>query len=518
MKLSGAVSRIQTESAGVTEGGRRSFQSIQDCFVWIIYVLALTVSVSIWFSAIRAPLWLDETISFWQINTGFSRIASRGGLSFPAYSYILWLATRVLGTSEIALRIPSILAMLGAVYLLYRSARELFDREMAIIVAIVFCLHPIVIFASIDVRPYAFGALAINAAIYALVGMRRNDSSWLAVLFGFWAACIVYFHFLWVVVLPALAIGFFAVKTGDRKALWRQTGVAIAAFALAFLPVVPGLEYMFRTSGTHVFSEAPDWRTLIMTLAPQPLTLRVGVLTVLAIVAMWRITMRGPLESWRIVLCISLALVPLLTLFAVSVGTPIHIFLDRYRLAAVPGIALCWGLVASKINSRALRLLFCVAIVVTSIFQYIVSPSFGHHRRTWKYALEVVEKNASPDNAPVLMCSDLPEADYIAMPVSSVKDSTYFAPLTYYKLSVPVVPLPRALNDEAKRVTSQFLEEATLRQERFLAIAFQPSYQTLDWIADTAAPTYNVRTLGIFEGVKVLEFTPRAQADFKPQP
>jgi hypothetical protein len=78
--------------------------------------------------------------------------------------------------------------------------------------------------------------------------------------------------------------------------------------------------------------------------------------------------------------------------------------------------------------------------------------------------------------------------------------------------------LPRALNDEAKRGTSQFLQEATLRQERFLAIAFQPSYQTLDWIADTAAPTYNVRTLGIFEGVKVLEFTPRAQADFKPQP
>jgi hypothetical protein len=95
------------------------------------------------------------------------------------------------------------------------------------------------------------------------------------------------------------------------------------------------------------------------------------------------------------------------------------------------------------------------------------------------------------------MCSDLPEADHVAMPMGSAKDSGHFAPLTYYKLSVPVVPLPRALNDEAERVASQFLEEATQRLERFLAIPFKPSYKTLDWIADKAARTHNVRTLGV---------------------
>ena len=52
--------------------------------------------------------------------------------------------------------------MLGAVYLLYRSARELFDWDVAVIAAVVFCLHPIVNSESIDVRPYAFAALAIT--------------------------------------------------------------------------------------------------------------------------------------------------------------------------------------------------------------------------------------------------------------------------------------------------------------------------------------------------------------------
>ena len=109
----------------------------------------------------------------------------------PTYSCLLWLWTKVMGMGEIMLRISSVLPMLGAVYLLYRAARELFERDVALIAAIVFCLHPIIIFAAIDVRPYAFAALAINASILALVHLRHNNSNWLAALFGLSAACIV---------------------------------------------------------------------------------------------------------------------------------------------------------------------------------------------------------------------------------------------------------------------------------------------------------------------------------------
>ena len=126
----------------------------------------------------------------------------------------------------------------GAVYLLYRAARELFGREVALLTAIVFCLHPIIIFASIDIRPYAFAALAINASILALVCLRHNNSNWLAALFGLSAACIVQFQLLFAVILPALlVICFIVLKIGDRKTLWRQLGVALPVFAVAFLPV-----------------------------------------------------------------------------------------------------------------------------------------------------------------------------------------------------------------------------------------------------------------------------------------
>jgi hypothetical protein len=198
----------------------------------------------------------------------------------------------------------------------------------------------------------------------------------------------------------------------------------------------------------------------------------------------------------------------------VSVETPIHVFVSRYRLVAIPGIALSWAWLVSRIDSRALRSLFCVALVASVAYSYFTSPAARKHDYTWKYALELAEKNASTDKAPVLICSDFPEADVVPMPVgAAVKDSGLFAPLTYYKLSVPVVGLPRALNAEAIGIVSSFLQEPERRRERFLALGSVASYETLHSIESSAARTHNERLLGTFEGVAVLEFTPRAQSD-----
>jgi hypothetical protein len=143
---------------------------------------------------------------------------------------------------------------------------------------------------------------------------------------------------------------------------------------------------------------------------------------------------------------------------------------------------------------------------------HLTTPLLRQHQYSWKYALELVEKNASADDAPVLICSDIPESDHMAMPVgSAVMESGILPPLSYYQLSVPVTPLPRALNDEAMRDGSRFLQQAAQRHQRFLAMAFVKSYETLDWLRNQAGGTYNVRELGAFDGVKVLEFAPRGE-------
>ena len=185
--------------------------------LYALYGLALALSISVWFIAIRTPLWLDETISLFVIKGGFSEILTRQGWpGVPAYPVLLWLWTKALGTAELTLRMSSVLAMLGAAYLLYLSAKELFDWDVAVIAAVLFCLHPVVYVESIDVRPYPFAALAITWSIFILVRLRHNNSNWLAAVFGFSAACIVYFQFLFVVILPALLISLVALKEIGR--------------------------------------------------------------------------------------------------------------------------------------------------------------------------------------------------------------------------------------------------------------------------------------------------------------
>ncbi len=474
-----------------------------DKLAW--FLLALAVAISTWFLAIRSPLWLDETVSMFLIRGGFSGILSRQVWpDSPAYSCLLWLWTKVMGTGELLLRVSSVLPMLAAVYLLYRAARELFDRDVAIITAIVFCLHPIVVFAAIDIRPYACAVLALNAAILALVHLRHNSSNWLAALFGLLSACAVDFQLLFGAILPALLICFVILKMGDRKTLWRQLAVSLAVFTLAFLPSVPRLQYMAHTSATHVFSEAPSLMQLVSTLTLRALAI---VLVVFLLVAARKHLLRTEDRS-TVLLCSSLALVPLVILYGLSVGTSIHVFVPRYRLVAVPGIALCWGLLVNRIDSRSLRLWFCTALVAVSAIVAFTSRSSWRHQYSWKHALELAQQNASTDDATVLICSDLPEADYMRMPAGpAIEESGILPSLSYYKLSVPVVALPRSLNDEARRVGSQWIEQSA--QRRFLALAFLQSYGTLDWLAKTAAPTHNVRELGTFDGVKVLEFLPR---------
>ncbi len=485
-------------------------QSRPDVALYAMYTLALGVSISVWFLAIRAPLWLDETISLFIIKKGFWEIPSRQGWpGVPAYPYLLWLWVKVMGTGELALKMSSVSTMLCAAYFLYRAARDLFAWDTALIAAAIFCLHPIVVAQAIDVRPYAFATLAICAAIFVLVQLRHSGSVWLAALFAFLAASIVYFQFLFAVILPALALCFFTRRIADRRAFRRQILVALVVFAVAFLPVLPGMRYMFHSSGMHVFDDAPTVADLLRVLGEKRQLVVFAVVALMAGAAR-KLNLRRPGDRWPSVLCLSLALVPILILYTVSTETSIHIFVSRYRLVAVPGVALCWTLAVSRIDSRALRSLFCVAFVAVTAYQYFHSPTASQHNYSWKYALEVAQRNASADNATVLICSDLPEADHTPLPTgAAVKDSALFAPITYYQLSVPVVPLPRALNDEAMRTGSQWLQEASTRHERFLALAYEASEDTLDWLQDQAAGKFDTHSLGTFDKVEVREFVPK---------
>jgi mannosyltransferase len=461
----------------------------------------LVAAVFVWMMNLRTPLWLDETVSYFQISHGFGSIWARRGGTIPFYGYLLCLSGKILGTSEIALRIPSILAMSAALFVLFRIAREFFDINVSLLITLVFAVHPIVVFESIDARPYAFGALAINTAILSLVRWVRTRQTRYAVLFGVLGGLVIYFHYLFCVILPAFALILLAAQPKWPRFRAQLTKAAVVFFAM-MVPVVSGFLYLAKTSTSHVWSRSPEFGELLGILNSNGTLLCFGFVALIA-AALHKFKDPESEPELTGVVCVMLAFIPLALLFGVSRATPIHIFIPRYCLVAIPGVALCWGLLLSRINSRLLQIAFAVGVLASAINIQVSNPGHGY---SWKGAISAANVITASDHAPVLMCSDLPESDSRPMPADPF-DSDIFSPLSYYKVNSPVVPLPRALNPQARAQVQDFL--ASNPHRRFVALAFGPSWPTLRWITDATSASYTVREIGVFDGVAVLEFTPR---------
>ncbi len=484
-----------------------------DAWLAAAYGLALLVCLSVWFLAVRAPLWTDETLSYWQIAGGFKQIWARSirGNSFAAYAYILWLTETLFGSRELVLRIPSILAMLAAVYVFYWCARELFTWDVSLIATMFFILPRGIAFAAIDVRPYPFALLVTNLTILLFLRWMKTRSIKYAAFFGFAAAGIFYFHYLFASILAALAVYYLLTRYSSLFADLRQIGVALGCFAIFMLPVLPRLKYIYQTRTTHSFADAPQWTSVLQVLNPGT-----GQLLVLAGVILFAAVARHLMPPHRetlgnLLLCASLTMVPVLCLYAISVTTAVHVFIPRYLLVAVPGIALCWGCLCSLIDSRALRSFFCFMFVALCAFQAYTSPLSRRHEESWKESLAFADANAAEDHAPLLMCSPLVEADFLPMPAVA-SDSVLYAPLSYYKVRAQVVPLPRTLNDEAERQVKHFLLKASQQNSRFLVLAPWPSLRIVDFLAYSSQGTHSPRVLGNFDDIWVVEFIPYSDA------
>ncbi|HUA15316.1 MAG TPA: glycosyltransferase family 39 protein [Verrucomicrobiae bacterium] len=475
----------------------------------VVYPLALGAAIALWLVAVRAPFWVDETLAYWQVSGGFAKIWSRSAQmpSSLAFLYLLWLEKSLLGSREILLRLPSIAAMLAAVFFLFRAARELFSREVAFLAAILFSLHVDVLFAAIDVRPYAYALLAATVAIFAFARWIARHEIRYAVLFGAAAAGVIHFHYLFGSILLAFPIYYLMVRRNSIRADLPQIGAALAAFGVVALPLLPRFVALFSARQLHTFAGKPDNFFILRTLVPfKMLVTFVAVAFLAACVRKLRLPDRASLR--RLLFCLLLMFVPIAILYGISSATRTHVFIPRYCLAAVPGAMLTWGYLASRIDSRRLRQLFCIGLVTYAAISLFRYPNHASHEISFKPAFDFVNASVAQDGAPVLVCSAFIESDYEPLPTGLDAENALVSQLTYYRVNAPVALLPISLNDQALQAGRDQVLRAAQQRQRFLALGGPASYPTLRWLANYASVAFAVREVGDFNQVVVLEFVP----------
>lgn len=122
-------------------------------------------------------LWLDEGLSYWIANRpldGLLDYLARRD-THPPLHYLVLQAMIALGGSEWLLRLPSALAGIGAIALLYALGKEVFDARTGLLAAFILAVSPLHLWHAQEARMYALVAtLALAATLCAARALRTG--------------------------------------------------------------------------------------------------------------------------------------------------------------------------------------------------------------------------------------------------------------------------------------------------------------------------------------------------------
>lgn len=225
---------------------------------WALLALATLIALALrLFRLDRQPLWIDEIASL-----GNARAFATGGLEgiaqidqvAPLHSIILWLATTLGGDGEVSLRLPSAIAGVAIVPLVYLlTLRLLRSPWTAGIAAMLVAISPFAIWYAQEARMYVFVMLCTLIVAMLSWPLRRRPLRWHELLaITLISACGYGMHHY--MILMTGAFGLFLIVEG--LALKSRTWAWLGTQALAFFVCLAWL-YLTRDRLASAGSEKP---------------------------------------------------------------------------------------------------------------------------------------------------------------------------------------------------------------------------------------------------------------------
>lgn len=463
----------------------------------------------LWFLQLSSSFWLDETVTAWVVQHGFRETLHRAvnfQPMFPTYYVIAWLAKSLGGLHEWVLRIPSMLAMGGATFVVARLGRRLFDAEAGILAAIVFATSVQGSYIATDARPYALGILSLVVANLLLIRWLDTGNIRAAAGYVIAAAGVIYVHYL---------LGF-ALVAHLVYALRRRRAVgfpALVAAGLAFLALlIPMLPWFLDTFRRRADLSLGLGGVGEVATAVAPAAMAAGLL-IGALVAGRGLRIEAPsLRTTRddVVFLAIWALCPPVLLLAVSHATGVGVFTPRYASSALPAISLLAGAAIRMVGPMKARRAIVAAVVAVSV---VVARPSAHtddsgFLQDWRGALAALETTVTDRSTPVVMQSGLIEAQQVALFRDPTWVSYLLAPASVYGIDGQLVPAPYGLSTSERAYLEGVTERALLPTNRFFFVGRITDLSMERWLEGRLEPAgFSSRMVGTFGTVVVVEFS-----------
>jgi hypothetical protein len=423
--------------------------------------------VALWLPSLASSFWLDETGTVWLVQGSLPDAIRRtfvyqGGS--PLYYVFAW-AARQMSTSEVALRAPSVVAMLGTTYLVYVLGRRLFDRRTGLLAAALFAALPAVAFAAGDARPYAFALLALVGSAVALVTWLEEGRLRHGVLYAICLVATIYLHYLIALALLAQAVlvGRFGLRNVRVPA--RQVLVVAGLALLLAVPLAPNALHVLGQRGVLSNPKPGTIVSILPALAPPLMLAAIAVPAAIAVV-LGRRRLRTPRpKDPSFLFVVAWLLIPCAILMGLSALSSTNAFVTRYLLSTTPAICLLIAVAVSVVPQVPARYV-AVGLGVASALAFV---RFSHTSEDWR-AAAAAERRLATDRTPVMLFAGFIEAKQASWLTHPEHSSYLAAPATAYPFDGKVFAAPWDLGPAERDYLGNVLRDHLLRSERFLLV------------------------------------------------
>ncbi len=490
---------MQTSHLIAEPASRSGSDQVRQTALWTLILLAAVVRF--WLLPLRSGFWLDETGTAWAIRGTVGDVIAhclQWPSQMPLYSLIEWAVSQIAGMREWALRLPSVFAMAGAAWMLYRLGRRLLDRQAALLATVIFACSEPVYFAAADARPYALGVASVIGSTLLLIRWFESGRKSDAILYCLVGSFMLHMHYTFGTALVVHAGWMlYRVYMGTAPKL-RIFTLMMAAVALSVIPSWPHLKSLFSGGGIYGFAATPRLPDLFALLTPPLLVCSLLAALLLSWLFSRNFEFRAPVaERSTLVLLLAWTLVPALFVYAVSVSTGLRIFLPRYLLTCIPGLSLLAAWAATAVRPREAAALAASFVVIFSVFSAGLRDT--SHGGDWRQAAAAVNR-ASDERTPVLVRSGFVESTRLDWAHDRPGSGYLFAPLAVYPVNGYIVPLPYRFNSAATQYLEQWLSPGLQSVNRLVLLTSGDDAYEL-WISGHLAnQQVTMQSLGHFGG------------------
>jgi uncharacterized membrane protein len=207
-------------------------------------------------------LWLDEVVSIRLAHEGVSAIVkNRASSVHPPFYFLLlryWVA--LFGDSEFATRFLSVLFGFGAMWMVYKVGKQLFDKEVGLLASLLMAVSSFHIRYSQEVRAYGLMALLTLLSFYFFGRFLEERNRWTSIGYVLFTAFLVYTHVYGLFIVIAENLYFatlFLFSREDFKSHIKRWTLLQSCVALLFAPWIPMyVKLMIRSQGHFWLKES----------------------------------------------------------------------------------------------------------------------------------------------------------------------------------------------------------------------------------------------------------------------